>query len=335
MIGHRVFAAAFVLCALVIGSAAGCNQLLGNEEGRPYPDAGAVLDAAGDAGAPTSSDGGSGGNGAVACDTSSGHKLCFGLCVATNDPSFGCGGASCVACDPKNVFAAACQGGDTGPTCGYDATKGCTPGFADCNGDAADGCEASLNDPNSCGSCQTRCGDTNAPLCAAGGGTYGCVTTCPDMPSSVGMMKECSGACVDVQSDVNNCGDCGSKCERPNASALCGNGSCVYSCISGTHPCDETCVSNGDPATCGASCTPCAQGGPHTHAICLAGGCSVACAQGYVDCNRDYLSPSGDGCEVAGDSCGWIDCGTVQCGPGQCCKSSGVCGVVVSGILCQ
>jgi hypothetical protein len=34
----------------------------------------------------------------------------------------------------------------------------CAPGFADCNGNPADGCEANLNsDRNNCGACGNHC----------------------------------------------------------------------------------------------------------------------------------------------------------------------------------
>lgn len=54
---------------------------------------------------------------------------------------------------------------------GAPATGGCDAGFADCNGNQADGCEASvLNDVHNCGSCGVTCtsGECATATCEAG-----------------------------------------------------------------------------------------------------------------------------------------------------------------------
>ena len=96
---------------------------------------------------------GDGGGGAVVCDATQGNKVCFGLCVKIDQPNTGCGDSSCAACDPKNANSATCKGGATTLACAYDV---CKPGFDNCDGQRANGCETSLNAKSSCGSCTTK-----------------------------------------------------------------------------------------------------------------------------------------------------------------------------------
>jgi hypothetical protein len=49
----------------------------------------------------------------------------------------------------------------------------CATGTADCNDDPADGCEASLTSPKTCGNCETACGSV-APLCTRVGSKRTC-----------------------------------------------------------------------------------------------------------------------------------------------------------------
>jgi hypothetical protein len=59
-------------------------------------------------------------------------------------------GASCAPCPAPANAVATCDG----TACGM----ACYPGFANCNGDAADGCEANLEtDPADCGQCGVSC----------------------------------------------------------------------------------------------------------------------------------------------------------------------------------
>lgn len=41
---------------------------------------------------------------------------------------------------------------------GHCYIRRCVPGFLDCNGDAADGCEVDESDPDNCGACGEACG---------------------------------------------------------------------------------------------------------------------------------------------------------------------------------
>jgi hypothetical protein len=50
----------------------------------------------------------------------------------------------------------------------------CAPGWADCNADAADGCETEAGTTTNCGTCGTVCGAGEACVCTLLGGTTGC-----------------------------------------------------------------------------------------------------------------------------------------------------------------
>ena len=85
-----------------------------------------------------------------------GQVVCDGQCVALSSNPDHCGacGKKCpgVALDGGANVQVTCEKGK----CGY----ACDPGYADCNGDPSDGCEAWLRfDGNHCGKCETACSD--------------------------------------------------------------------------------------------------------------------------------------------------------------------------------
>lgn len=86
-----------------------------------------------------------------------GRKPCGHQCVSIDDPSVGCAASSCSPC-----VAAHGQSICVGGRC---ALGPCEQGFADCDGDGANGCEV---DPRvateSCGACGNSCGSA-VPLC--------------------------------------------------------------------------------------------------------------------------------------------------------------------------
>lgn len=282
----------------------GCNSILGNEEGKARPAGGGGQPL--EAGVPP----GDAGIQQQACDTSQGNKVCFGLCVRIDQTNTGCGGASCEACDPKNVTGAVCKGTGSTLGCAYDA---CKAGFENCDGQPANGCETSLNAKNSCGSCTTVC-DGAAPFCALNSGVYGCVSSCP-----IGT-QDCSGACVDTTISVDHCGSCNKRCSRPSASATCVDSECQFVCNQGTHECNGVCVPDEDPETCGPACISCPPGGDNTVRTCNGGSCGVACDQGFIDCDNDPRN----GCEVKDAACpGPLECPQKCLVGDQCCN--GVC----------
>ena len=76
---------------------------------------------------------------------------------------------------------------------------GCLPGFGDCDGRNANGCETNTNEAANCGACGSacpagaRCIDGQCDVCTSG-------------------QRWCAGACRDVLTDERNCGACGNVC---------------------------------------------------------------------------------------------------------------------------
>ena len=103
-----------------------------------------------------------------ACGTSCGPGL---ICVG--------GGCTCPQCNIPNASAKCINN-----QCIFDK---CNPGFADCNGKPADGCEVNLNfDPANCGSCGVVC-PMNTPSC--GGGTCTTLYTFSGVKQSLPVMQ--------------------------------------------------------------------------------------------------------------------------------------------------
>jgi Cellulose binding domain len=214
----------------------------------------------------------------------------------------------CGACDARcNVphATARCSGGKC-------QVETCTPPFADCDGDPANGCETNTSsDAKNCGGCGTTCVDINGiPAC----GDSKCQITCTagyadcDNDRSNGCEKR-------TDNDVNNCGACGKICSAGNGTPWCNMGKCgVSSCPVGFGDC------NGDPSdgcevnlasdvdnckSCGALCVA-----ANGTAKCAASACAIAsCDASHMDCTGNYA----DGCEtsIATDANNCGGCGTV------------------------
>ena len=119
----------------------------------------------------------------------------------------------------------------------------CDPGWGDCDGDAATGCEAALGGAEHCGSCELACGPTE--LCNSGGASPACVSACPTGTTP------CGGECASTATDPRHCGSCATACPDPpaNATAVCASGSCSFACRSGYVDVDGA-------ATNGCECGP-------------------------------------------------------------------------------
>lgn len=101
------------------------------------------------AGSSNTAEGGSGGSTAVDCEQ--GMKACDALCVALNEPRFGCAATTCTPCFTPNA-SASCD------SQGQCALAACDAGFEDCDGDPSNGCEAELaSDRHNCGACDNFC----------------------------------------------------------------------------------------------------------------------------------------------------------------------------------
>ncbi len=245
----------------------------------------------------------------------------FGDC--DGDPSNGCESSTtdnvsnCGACGRACVLphaSAMCAAS----TCAIGA---CAPGFADCDGVAANGCEVNTQaDNGNCGTCGTSC--PAGQVCS--GGT--CGTTC------AAPLTACTGSasayCANTQNDPTNCGACGRGCALAHtAVTTCASGGCaVASCSMGFADCDHDATTGceasllTDTANCGACGRLCVLA--NAASTCSSGACAVTtCNAGYADCN----AMAADGCEVntQTDNANCGACGTT-CGAGQVC-SGGMC----------
>jgi hypothetical protein len=267
----------------------------------------------------------------------------------TCDPGFGdCNGEPSDGCEVNlqsdaqhcNACGTPCNLPHAEAACEAGACKvaQCADGYADCDGDAMNGCEVDLQtDPQHCGTCSKACmpsADVKEPACAAGSCT---VAQCTQGHT------DCNGAYADgcetaTATDVLNCGSCGVTCSSLNATGVsCGGGVCFPQCKAGFGSCGPK--QNGcdfalttDVKNCG-SCGNACPIPPHAvSASCAAGACGVnACATGYGDCNQ----MGDDGCEVSTTS-DPKNCGACNkaCGPTSVCKS-GACAVCALKILAK
>ncbi len=189
------------------------------------------------------------------------------------------------------------------PTC----SKGlcsvlCEDGFADCDGDEANGCEIDLStDAKNCGACKTACDDTHGTAtCAKQKCSVKCDSgfgDCDTDPSN--------GCETNLSSDANNCTACGMKCDAPGAATMiCQQGLCsIGTCSAPKDDCDKS-VSNGcetdtsnDENNCGMCANKCMV--PNATAGCALGMCTVStCDAGFDDCDHDPAN----GCEKSLDS---------------------------------
>ena len=192
----------------------------------------------------------------------------------------------------------ACSPPHATPQCalGVCQIAACAAGYADCNKDVRDGCEANTNsDVNNCGACALACSHANAiPACVAGKCQLTCQSGFADCDGDL-----TNGCETDLTRDLKNCGACGVTCAAPNGTPACGGGVCrVTSCNAGYADCNSMAKDgcevqiSGDASNCGACGHVCssANGAPS----CAQGACQIACQAGFSNCDGDVAN----GCEV-------------------------------------
>lgn len=201
------------------------------------------------------------------------------------------------------------------PTCvtGQCAVDTCDAGRADCNGDAADGCETDLGSLGNCGACNRLCSPPNAAGACVGGACIiqACYPSYGDCNSD-----PVDGCETNIHANADNCGACGAPCSGVHTMArACDGGFCVPTCESGWGDCNAPLAGSADDGCerdlysstdCGGCDDPCVF--PHASGLCPYGQCSMgACDPGWADC--DHWVQSGCERDVASDvtSCGGCD----------------------------
>ena len=217
------------------------------------------------------------------------------------------------ACPVLAHTAAACSGAP--------CTTHCLPGFGDCDGDAANGCEADLGaDPSHCGACATACSVANGTAaCTAGACAVAACT-----PGFGDCDHDPATGCEARIDTAANCGACGTAC---TGDRICSAGACVLSCATGSVVCGGACVdTRSDPLHCGGCDTACPARANAT-AGCTGSTCGFHCNVGYEDCN----GLAADGCEVRVAVTSLL-CGTTMCGARPnafpSCSTTGACNYV-------
>lgn len=247
----------------------------------------------------------SGGKCALSC--AGGYKLCGGLCVRVDDPTYGCSatGCSAAACPDPGGGTLVC----TGTSCEIGS---CPSGTKACNRacvptDANNGCETA----GSCAAC--------APGYVCGGSPSQCQCVPELLRNTCGSL--CGGPAT------NNCGQ---PVTCPDTCVPLGTG---YACNTTTNSCDCTPnpnVCNG--VECGSVLNNCGQSITCTD-TCKSKGFQYACSGNTCVCNPIPKSTAcyGQKCGSASDGCGVnYNCG--NCLGGQVCKCGGMC--MSSGSMC-
>ena len=160
----------------------------------------------------------------------------------------------------------------------------CDAGFDDCNGEASDGCEQSLDVPDHCGACGFVCPPLpNASAsCAAGACALGaCDPGFGDCDATT------DNGCERPLTTATDCGACDVACTVTGGSPECATGACTAVCDALLGDCDgepTDCETPLDTTTdcgaCGVACT--VTGGTPD---CSTGTCAAVCDALLGDCD--------------------------------------------------
>ncbi len=227
----------------------------------------------------------------------------------------------------------ACNLPNATPVCTAGACRvgSCNPGFADCDGNPANGCEVDTRvNVGNCGACGNMCPPPpvgGTAVCTGGMCTVGLMC-----PAGRGDCNAMSGdGCETVLNTVTNCGACGTTCTVMNGTPACTAGACaVGACNSGFANCDGM-YANGcevntniNAQNCGACNRLCTLPNVTTQtcagATCVVSGPS-ACNSGFANC--DGMHPNGCEVNLQTDSSNCGACNNL-CPAGQRCQA-GVC----------
>lgn len=227
---------------------------------------------------------------------------------------------SCAPCDAVSGATVGCASG----LC----TFACTVDFANCDANAANGCEVDVRtNLANCGGCGMACSApaNAAARCAARACTFDCAAPFEDCDRVVS-----NGCEQNTQTSAQHCGGCDVACPIPaNAVAECLAGSCGYSCVTPFADCDgrteNGCESNTltTPEHCGVCGQVCPEPA-NAVSTCSAGSCGFTCVAPFADCDGDPAN----GCETNTED-SLTDCGA--CGT-ACVARPGATPACVSGM---
>ncbi|MBK6534292.1 MAG: SUMF1/EgtB/PvdO family nonheme iron enzyme [Deltaproteobacteria bacterium] len=244
----------------------------------------------------------------------SGQTVCGGACRNLANDSSHCG--SCDhACNLTNATSA-CQAS----TC---RVVTCFSGYADCDGNPANGCEVNTTTGNvaNCGRCGTRCPTPAGTTAVCNGGTCGVSSVICGAGTGNCDGMDRNGCETTTLTDAANCGPGGmvgsaagrmqGQCSSTGGAAGCTGGACSITCATGFGDCGGN-VANGCETntatttvthcgTCGRAC-PAPTGGMAT---CVGGACGQSCSGGLTVCNGACVNLQADTahCGRCGGAC--------------------------------
>ena len=193
------------------------------------------------------------------CTSPPGPAACYAAACST-------GGACTYALQPGGVVCGATCCQSINGTCGAGCTLACDAGFADCDSDAANGCEQSLSTTSACGSCSNAC--------SYPGGLASCSTGSCALAGCKSGFANCDGQAANG-CECMSAGCCpGGACQQTHTNGL---GQSYYDCTApGTYNAQqalEACTAfTGDATQCDA--ITCSSG---DLAVCSDGSSSSAC----------------------------------------------------------
>jgi len=233
-----------------------------------------------------------------------GQTRCGDQCVDTNVSIDHCGRCS-NRCNAANATSACAAG-----ACVF----ACNRGFADCDMNPSNGCEANLSSPLTCGSCSNRCVATNGtPTCTGGV----CGLTCnPGFGDCDG--NTANGCETNTNNSTAHCGACGRACGNGNGTPACSSGTCQITCDRGFLDCDGSsangCETFGlnDSANCGACNNRCP-----AMQTCMRGACTAVCTDTLCGSACVDLMSNVSHCGACNRACSTAN-GTPRCVSGTC-----------------
>jgi hypothetical protein len=218
---------------------------------------------------------------------------------------------------------------------GVCLAQSCEPGYDDCDGNRANGCE-SLDLPSHCGACDKTCDTSLLHVTSASCSNQQCAIGCPS--DFADCDHDPSTGCETPITSLQRCGSCDTPCAIAHAEASCDAGTCNFvRCMPGWGDCNDD---HASPTTDGCetslnvddhcgSCTNNCKG--TTTPVCSGDTCSMlACPNNTADCDHDGKTCEADlqtdvaNCGACGNACAFATgstphaSGGLTCAAGQC-----------------